>query len=138
MSFDRLQHTIIFLLRLIAKIMAFPTWDVFERRGCDCYIRTRTMDDYLPLLFVVSEPTLHVSHWPHHTESIILQQTLIHIPSWLSRWLTRFVYFKRRLTWFNNSPQLLYSKCSLWNIVCKNDVYKIPEVLFISLTLNWH
>lgn len=34
---------------------------------------------------------LHVSHWPHHTESIILQQTLIHIPSWLSRWLTRFV-----------------------------------------------
>lgn len=118
--------------------MTFPTWDVFERRGCDCYIRTRTMDDCLPLLFVVSEPTLHVSHWPHHTESIILQQTLIHIPSWFSRCLTRFVYFKRGLTWFNNSPQLLYSKRSLWNIVCKNDVYKIPEVLFISLTLNWH
>lgn len=79
------------LFSLIAKFYDFPTWDVFERRGCDCYIRTRTMDDYLPLLFVVSEPTLHVSHWPHHTESIILQQTLIHIPSWLSRWLTRFV-----------------------------------------------
>lgn len=71
--------------------MTFPTWDVFERRGCDCYIRARTMDDYLLLLFVVSEPTLHVSHWPHHTESIILQQTLIDIPSWLLRWLTRFV-----------------------------------------------
>lgn len=28
---------------------------------------------------------------PHHTESIILQQTLIDIPSWLLRWLTRFV-----------------------------------------------
>lgn len=79
------------LFSLIAKFYDFPTWDVFERRGCDCYIRARTMDDCLPLLFVVSEPTLHVSHWPHHTESIILQQTLIHIPSWLSRWLTRFV-----------------------------------------------
>lgn len=79
------------LFSLIAKFYDFPTWDVFERRGCDCYIRARTMDDCLPLLFVVSEPTLHVSHWPHNTESIILQQTLINIPSWLLRWLTRFV-----------------------------------------------
>lgn len=50
-----------------------------------------------------------------------------------------FMVIKMAYTFcFNNSPQLLYSKCSLWNIVCKNDVYKIPEVLFISLTLNWH
>lgn len=79
------------LFSLIAKFYDFPTWDVFERRGCDCYIRARTMDDCLPLLFVVLEPTLHVSHWPHHTESIVLQQTLINISSWLLRWLTRFV-----------------------------------------------
>lgn len=50
-----------------------------------------------------------------------------------------FMVIKMAYTFcFNNSLQLFYSKCSLWNIVCKNDGYKIPEVLFISLTLNWH
>lgn len=54
-------------------------------------LHSDTNDGWLSPFTVCSEPTLHVSHWPHHTESIILQQTLINIPSWLLRWLTRFV-----------------------------------------------
>lgn len=56
---------------------------------------------------------------------------MIHIPSWLSRWLTRFVLTTAHNCYIQN---VHYETL----IVCKNDVYKIPEVLFISLTLNWH
>lgn len=105
--------------------------DVFERRVCDCYIRARTIDDCLPLLHVCCFGTnstcisLTASHREHHIATNPDQHS--------------FMVIKMAYTFcFNNSLQLLYSKCSLWNIVCKNDVYKIPEVLFISLTLNWH
>lgn len=113
------------LFSLIAKFYDFPTWDVFERRGCDC--NDGWLSPFTVCCFGTNSTciSLTASHREHHIATNPDQHS--------------FMVIKMAYTFcFNNSLQLLYSKCSLWNIVCKNDVYKIPEVLFISLTLNWH
>lgn len=127
MSFDRLQHTIIFFNRQIL-------WLSDLRRVRTAWLRllhSGTNDGWLSpftvCCFVTNSTciSLTASHREHHIATNPDPHS--------------FMVIKMAYTFcFNNSPQLLYSKCSLWNIVCKNDVYKIPEVLFISLTLNLH
>lgn len=127
MSFDRLQHIIIFFNRQIL-------WP-FRLETCSnsvVAIATFGHERWMFAPFTVccfgtisTCISLTASHREHHIATNPDQHS--------------FMVIKMAYTFcFNNSLQLLYSKCSLWNIVWKNDVYKIPEVLFISLTLNWH
>lgn len=126
MSFDRLQHIIIFFNRQIL-------WP-FRLETCSngvvviaTFGHERWMIVSLYCLLFRNQLYMYL------TDRITQRASYCNKP-----WSTFLHGYQDGLHVLFISREDLLGLTTVHNFVCKNDVYKIPEVLFISLTLNLH